>query len=206
MADGDRAALAHQQQRHRHADDVRRADHAGLEPAQRGRAPVRHGAHRLDQLQAALGRARAEERLVPLERDAADVGRREAVDVLVRRDRVRDLGRVQVRRQRQLHDDAVHRVVAVELADERQDFSLARFCGELARRRVDPAVGRRLRLALDVRKARRVRADEHHDQPRWRRGCALGGGGGGDCVDPALDGREHLARELGAVDQLGARW
>ena len=66
----------------------------------------------------------------------ADIERMKAVDVLGRIDRGDDLLRVDLRRQRQLHQDAVHRGSALSLRDQRQQLG---FAG----RRRQPVVERR---------------------------------------------------------------
>ena len=69
----------------------------------------------------------------------ADIERVEAVDVLGRIDRVDHALRIDLLRQRQLHQDAVDRVVGVELRDQRQQLGLA---------------GRRRQAVLEARDAR----------------------------------------------------
>ena len=95
-----------------------------------------------------------------------DIDDVEAVHILVRVDRGDHHLLVDMLGQRQLDEDAVHRRIGVEHADQRQQLVL--------RRRLGQAVGgadhaRRLgRLALgtDIDLARRVLADDHHRQPR----------------------------------------
>ena len=53
---------------------------------------------------------------------AADVVEVEAVDVLLHRDALEHMRHVDMRRQRQLHQDAVHRRIGVERIDARQQL------------------------------------------------------------------------------------
>ena len=108
MGDGDGGVLGEQQLRHRLADDVGAADHHRLHAGERGM-------HRFRQPHAAERRARHQRRQAA--RQPPDIERVEAVHVLGRVDGGDDLVCVDLRRQRQLHQDAVDVGVGVELAE-----------------------------------------------------------------------------------------
>ena len=81
-------------------------------------------AHRFDQQEGALRRARNEARLS--EKKPAGVCRREAVHVLRRIDLADDAVRIDMRRQGHLDENAVDGVVGVEAAHQRERLRLAR--------------------------------------------------------------------------------
>ena len=115
MHDADRAVLAQQQLRHRLADDVGAADDDRLAA---GEAIGSQGL--AQQVQAAVGRA-GDQQVVGQGAAAgeqpADVERVEAVHVLLGQDRMQDGVAVDLRRQRQLDQDAVGAPIAVERVD-----------------------------------------------------------------------------------------
>ena len=116
MRDGHGGVLRQQQLRDRLADDVGAADHHGVHAGERG-------VHRLRQHDAAERRARHQRRQAAGKPPGID--RVKAVDVLGRVDRRDHLLGVDLLGQRQLHQDAVHRRIGIELADQRQQFGLA---------------------------------------------------------------------------------
>ena len=169
MGDRHRAMAREQELRHRLADDVRAADddslHAGEHRAQRLAGLVEHD-HR-------AGRRAGHERPAHLaDRKQADIDRMEAVDVLLRVDRLEHPRRTDVPGQRQLHQNAVHRRIGVERLDEREQFGFARLGGERVLHRMKAAALGGSALAGDIGLARRVFADEHDREAR--RHAALG--------------------------------
>src|SRR5262249_61011314 len=111
-----RCGGAGQQQfeRHRPVDDVGGAyDHRIL--------TLERGADVLEQPDHAEGRAGPHQRNAL--RETADVVRVETVDVLVRVDPLDHRTPADVRRQGQLHQDAVHALIAIELVDQSQQAS-----------------------------------------------------------------------------------
>ena len=99
MRDRHRRVLRQEELRQRLADDVGAADHDRLEPVERG-------PHGLGEQHAAERRARRKRRQPGGQ--AAGIHGMEAVDILGRVDRGDHLVRIDLRRQRQLHQDAVH--------------------------------------------------------------------------------------------------
>ena len=78
-------------------------------------------------------------------------------------------------RQRQLDEDAVDRIVRVQLGDEREQLLFARRSGQAQIARLDPDLERRLVLQSDVDLRGRVVSDEHGreaDRSRKRRHLA----------------------------------
>jgi hypothetical protein len=120
---------------------------------------------------------------------------REAVDILVRGDGGDDLLRVDVARQWQLHQDAVHGRISVERGDSGQQFGFGQARVVAFEDRAHPAFLTRLDLVAHVDLACRIVAHQDHGQPRrvaaraQRRSalCHLGA---------------HLARKGDAVDEL----
>ena len=152
--------LTQQQRRHRLADDVGAAEHQRLEAGKIAQAVFK-------QHQAAERRARHQWR--PGSGEAAapqrpGVDRVEAVHVLGRVDGAEDRRRVDLRRQRQLHQDAVHRRVGVEALQQRQQLGLARFRRQPVLERAHAGLGGLPRLRADVDLAHRVVAHQHHRQ------------------------------------------
>ena len=120
----------------------------------------------------------------------------QAVDVLLRSDRVDRRVLVESIGQRELEQDRVNARVAVDLAEGRQQPLLRAPLGEqvVARRDAD-LVGRPL-LAADVDLRRREIADQHHGE---RGGAA---GLGGEAIDTGLDLGQHPRRDRLAVQDL----
>ena len=142
---------------HRLADDVRPADHHGLHP--------RQVAVKVAQQHQAAKRRAGHHGLLPRPQQphVRDV---EAVDVLRRVDGVDDEVGIEVLRQRQLDEDAVHRRVGVQPRDERQKIGLGGLGGQLVLEGRHPGLGRLLALVADVDLARRVLAHQHDRKPR----------------------------------------
>ena len=115
MGDRHRRILRQQQLRHRLADDVGAADHHRFQAGERRM-------HGLGQQHAAERRARHQRRQAAGE--PPDIERMEAVDVLGRIDGGDDLLRVDLLRQRQLHQDAVHCASALSSRDQRRAVRL----------------------------------------------------------------------------------
>ena len=89
----------------------------------------------------------------------------EAVDVLDRVDGADHAPLVDLAGQRQLHEDAVDRVVGVQLRDELEQLRLARLLRQAQVACLDPDLERRLVLAPDVDVRGRIVADEHGREP-----------------------------------------
>ncbi|MNN01984.1 hypothetical protein D3C81_1146200 [compost metagenome] len=119
----------------------------------------------------------------------------EAVDVLGRVDGLQHRGLVDVLGQRQLHQDAVHAGVGIQLGDQRQHLGGAGLGRQAVFQRADTRLAGAQHLVAHVDVAGRVVADQHHRQARLD---ALG-----------LQGDDiggHFGEDLGgdglAVDQL----
>ena len=117
MGDRHGAMLGEQQRRHRLADDVGAADHHRLGAGERAQARAQQHAGSHTACTAPAPRRRSTSRPALL--------RVEAVDVLGRVDRVDDALRVDLLRQRQLHQDAVDRGIGVEPRDQGEQLGLA---------------------------------------------------------------------------------
>ena len=110
--------------------------------------------------------------------------RMKAVDILGRRDGLDHLARVDLRRQRQLHQDAMHGRVLVQPLDQLQQLGFGRRRRQFVERRAHIGRGGLGGLAAHIDFARRIVADEHHGQPRldavlggqraWRRRRCFG--------------------------------
>jgi len=152
---GDGGVLLEQHQADRLADDLAAAEHhrplalqgdpVGLEHANAGRGGA--GAQ--------TGQAAQQPTLVH---------RVQPVHVLARRDPLeRPLG-IQSGRQRQLHQDAVHRRVRVQPSDQRLQLGLAGAGGDPVLPRGDPGADAGGDLAAHIDVAGRVVADQDHGQ------------------------------------------
>ncbi|EKD61865.1 MAG: hypothetical protein ACD_54C00063G0003 [uncultured bacterium] len=155
VRDGDGAAITQQQLRHRFADDIRPPDHNRIQPRQRPMMVAQH--HQTTQRRA------RHHRLLPGAQQA-DVRDMKAIDILGRINRVDDQFRVQMRRQRQLHQNAMHFRIGVQRFHQRQQIG---FCGihrqTMFKRGHADLDGRGVLVAhIDLR--RRVFADQHHRQ------------------------------------------
>ena len=159
-AAGARGRLGREQQRQGPADDVAAADDHGVPAGGLDPGVDQHPLH-------PGGRAGDEPR--PALRQEAGVLRMEAVHVAVRRHRVEHGHAVDVRRQRQLHEDAVSRPVllAGDRPHERHDIGRVRGGRHGNHLGVDADTCGGGGLALYVGGARRLVADEHHDEPGW---------------------------------------
>eukprot|EP00982_Pelagococcus_subviridis_P006481 30135-Pelagococcus_subviridis.AAC.15 len=156
---GHGAVFLHEHQRRGHPDDVGPTDDDGVLPSQL------HAAS-LEQHDAALRRARHEQRLVALHRELPDVQRVEPVHVLLQGDRREDLLLVHVLRKRELDEDAVAVRVGVEALDDLKHLRLGRGLRDLLVERPDPSLVARLALHPHVRRAVRSRADDDDREPR----------------------------------------
>ena len=117
VADRHRGVLADQQQRRRHADDVRAPQHHGVRAFDLD-------AGLLEQVDAAVRCARDEQRLAALLGQAANVDGRETVHILFDADELQNALLVQVRRQGQLHQNAVDLFTPIQLLDQFFKFFL----------------------------------------------------------------------------------
>ena len=106
----------------------------------------------------------------PTRHQVADVHRMESVDVFVRRDRQQHAARIHLRRQRQLHQDAVDIGPLVQAVDEREQL----FGGDGGGRRKglarDAQFGAGLHLVAHVDLGSGIVADQHDGQSRRARG------------------------------------
>ena len=83
-----------------------------------------------------------------------------AVDVLRRRDRFQDSRRIDVRGQRQLHENAVNGGIGVQRLDEREQFGFARLGRQVVLDRMEAAGLGRPALARHIGLAGRIVADQ----------------------------------------------
>ena len=118
----------------------------------------------------------------------------ETVNVLGRIDGVEHLLGIDLLRQRQLHQDAVHRRIAVELAHQRQQLVLDHGFGQPVIERPHAGLDRHLGLAADVELACRIVAGEHDRKPR-RHAVP-----GGEALDLGRDLGAQLRRDRLAID------
>jgi hypothetical protein len=151
-----RRAGEQQLERHRPADEIRRTHDDRVLPLGRDTAALEQPDH-------PVGSARPHQR-VP-EREPADVVGMEPVHVLGGGDCLDDDTFVDVVRQRNLHEDAVDRLVRVELADQAQQLRLRRGVGQVVAHRHEPALLAGGALVSDVDLRGRVVADEHDREP-----------------------------------------
>ena len=158
MAQGHRRVrlLARQQHGNRLAHDVAAADHDGV-------LALDVHPRELDQLDDAVGRARQEAALP--DEHLADVDGREAVDVLLRRDRVDDRLVADVLRHGQLHEDAVDRRIGVEVLHELDERLLRRLGRQADLARVHARLRARLLLGRHVAHARGIVPHENDREP-----------------------------------------
>ena len=177
VADGDGGAGKQQFEGHRPADDVGGTHHDRLHP-------VQVAAGLLEQPHYPVGRAGAQAR--PANRQAADIGRMKAVDILVGIDALDDRVGAQVVRQGQLHQDAVDARIGVELVDQRIELRLGNGLVEVVGKRLDAELAAGLDLVRHVDRRGRIVAHLHHGEP----GPAVAGFGiGGDGLGkPGADG------------------
>ena len=183
MADRDRAVGSEQELRHRLADDVGAPDDDRLLPRQVAQFVFQqhHAADR------GAGRHRG-----PAGRESARIDDMEAVDILLGTDRIQDPKRVDLRRQRQLDQNAVDPVVRVQRLDQRQKFRLADPLAETMLEAPHAGLFGRLPLVPDIDAAGRVVADED-DREAGRRAAALRQRAHGGADSHAQSRREALA-------------
>ena len=190
VRDHHRRLALQQQHRHRLADDVRLADHHHVQPA----IVVDHAVEQLHD-----PKRRAGHQPTRAGRQPPDVDRVEPVDILVRPDAIEHPRRVDRARQRQLHQNAMHRRIGVQPIDQRQHIGLGRLGGQAVLDRAHANAAAFGDLAADVDVAGRIVAHQHHRQRR---------------LDPArLQCRHRLGRfggqgprHCGAIDDLGHGW
>eukprot|EP00053_Salpingoeca_punica_P017007 m.162601 g.162601 ORF g.162601 m.162601 type:complete len:543 (-) comp17091_c0_seq1:3-1631(-) len=183
VADGHRGVGPEQQLGHGAADDVAAAEHNGVLAGQLH-------ARLLQQVHASVRRAADDRRLVfGLLREQADVGGVEAVHILGRIDEVDEgvlVNRV-LRVQRQLHQDAVHVVVFVQVANGVHDLKLGRLVAQMLVLNDDADLLTRLDLLADVDGGVIAIADLHDHQ--LRRGVRARLEGIDVSLDRVLEGR-----------------
>ncbi len=112
---------------------------------------------------------------VPAEVEQSGVQRVEPVHVLHRVDGADDLRLVDLGRHRRLDEDAVDRVVGVQLLDELEHFLLARVDRQPYVPRLDPRLRRGFVLAADVDLRRGIVPDENRGQAEPAEGLDLPG-------------------------------
>ena len=117
MRDRHRGVFVEQQLHQRAADQIGAADHDRVHAFERGM----HALAQDDAAERRAGRQRGQSA-----GEASGIVRMQAVDILGRIDGVDDSFGIERFRQRQLHQDAVHGGIAVELCDQRQQIFLAR--------------------------------------------------------------------------------
>ncbi|KAF1858236.1 hypothetical protein Lal_00014736 [Lupinus albus] len=187
MADGDGGVLLQEQQRHRLADRVAAADDDGVLAAQ-------VDAGRLDQLHAAVRRARAEAFQAGHQFAGGQHGI--AVHVLAGRDGFDDFRRVDVLRQRHLDEDAVDGRIRVQRGDTVEQRLFREVGLVFFQHRVEAHVAARLDLVAHVDVAGGIVADDDHGQAGLVAGGGEGGGARGDVG-------AQLLGKFDSVDQLG---
>mmetsp|Transcript_73608 Transcript_73608/g.193102 ORF Transcript_73608/g.193102 Transcript_73608/m.193102 type:complete len:797 (-) Transcript_73608:17-2407(-) len=136
-----RAVALLQHQRHRSADRARAAEDHGLLPRQR------HAGLQQD-LDDGGRRQRRGERVAATAAEEPPVARMEALHVLLGTDGAQHLLLVEVRGQRQLHQDAVHGPLVHELADGREQLGLSHVFREAQEASPEPAALGQLRLQV----------------------------------------------------------
>ena len=179
VRDRDGRIRLQQQVRHRLPDDVRAPDHDGPRPGDLDAVLVEQPHH--------AERGGGDERR-PAQVEQAGVGGMESVDVLRRVERLDRHRLVEVLRQRRLDEDAVDRVVVVQLLDHRDQLLLRDVRRKPPVVGADPDLLRRLVLAADVDVRRGIVADEH--------GCEADVA---ELGDVRRDLGPHLRRERPAV-------
>ena len=176
VRDGHRCTFPDQELRHWFADDVRPADHDGVEAAEAAELL-------LQQMEAAERRARHEGR--EARRQPSCIDGVKPVDILRGIDRLDDAGCVDLRRKRKLDEDAVDPIVSIEIGDQLQKFALADRVGQIARDADHAGFRGRAVLGSDVDRACRVFADQHRREAGRSAGGALEAGG--KSADPITD-------------------
>ena len=164
MGQRDGGVPLEQQHRHRLADDVRAAHHQ--------RARSLQGSFGLVEQAEDSGRRAGPQPLAAGE-ERAGVDRAEAVHVFLRRERVEHRPGVDLSGQRQLHEHAVDRPVAVELPDQLEQRRLRGLLGEDVLEAGHASFLTGLRLAAHVDLRRRIVSDPDESQPRPHAGALL---------------------------------
>ena len=164
MRNRHRGVFIEQQLHQRTADQIGAADDDGVHAFQRGM----HAFGQDDAAERRAGRQRGKAAGEP-----PGIVRMQPVDVLGGIDGVDDGFGMQRFRQRQLHQNAVHGGIAIELCDQRQQIGL-RDVGRqhVLERRHAGGLGL-LVLAADIDLAGRIAADQHHREPRRQPVLAL---------------------------------
>ena len=96
----------------------------------------------------------------------------ESIDVLIRPDFTNNLGAVQPPRQRQLTKNSIDGRIFVQAADNRHQFVLGRCFRQSDQLRFHADLRAGFFLAGDIRKRRRIIADQNHRQLRHPRSRA----------------------------------
>ena len=140
-------------------------------------SPIERRMHGLDQLEAGDRRARHQRRQP--RHQPSGIERMKAVDVLVRIDAVENARRIDLRRQRQLHQNAAHRRIGIERFYQREQLRFAGRGGQMIVERPHADFDHRARFAGDVGLAGRIVADQHdrqsgHDAVRGGQAMRLG--------------------------------
>ena len=99
-------------------------------------------------------------------REASGIDRMQTIDILCRIDGVDDGLCVQALRQRQLHQNAMHARIGIELCDQRQQIGLRRVRSELVLERRHARGFGLLRLVAHVDFGGRVIAHQHNREAR----------------------------------------
>ena len=165
MADGDGGIGVQQQHGSGLADDVAASDDHGVLPSDGDVATLQN-------LDDPGGRARHQ--AGALGRKEADVHGMEAVNIFRGIDRQQDFLRIHLRRQGQLHQDAVNLAAAVQIFDEREQFGGGRAFGRSVLLAVDSNFFASFHFAAHVDFRRRVVPD----QDDGKAGTHSGGGHG----------------------------
>ncbi|MGY3032469.1 hypothetical protein ACVIIV_001639 [Bradyrhizobium sp. USDA 4354] len=169
------------------ADQIGAADHDGVHAFERGM----HAFGQNNAAERRAGRQRLEAAGEP-----AGIVRMQAIDILGRIDGVDDGLGVQPLRQRQLHENAVHGGIAVELCDQRQQIALRDVGRQLVLER-GHAGGLGLgMLGTDIDLAGGVVADQHHREARHQIVLALDAGDLLSDAGPEVRGNDFSIDDL----------
>jgi hypothetical protein len=186
VTDRNRRLALHQHQGHRLADNVAGADDGDI-------LAFELDAFMLKNLLNAIGRARREDRVALNE--AADIVEMKPVDILRDRDGLEHARHSNRRRQRQLHEDAVHRRVDVELHDPGEQFLLAHLERKFDHLGFDSDIAARTHLVAHI--DRRGGIVANHDHGQRRRDAFLR-----ERLRALRDADPHLLRNRDAVNDF----
>jgi len=164
---GDGGVGGEQQRRHRLAEQVGAADHHGVEAGEigaMGLADKQHGAS---------GRAGNQAAVEISGHQLAGVDHMQPIDVLLGPDRLDHRIGIEMRGQRQLHQDAVDVGILVQRGHQRLKFGLRGVLGQGVLHRFEAALLGHAALGGDIDMGGRIIADNHHGEARPGAGLCL---------------------------------